>query len=119
MEQDLFNASFQAYFLNKVVFQFIKAKRFFILIVILSMEDKALLSILLTFGNFSSKNKNLQKNLDTTETGILILSPNILCLVVSSLKFFLKPEFPDIWNGNVNLLNYYLAIDGTYVLQNK
>lgn len=81
--------------------------------------DKAPQSILPTFGNFSSKNKNPQKNWDITETGILILSPNISCQVVSLSKFFLKLEFPDIWNGNVISLNYVVAIDGTYVLQNK
>jgi hypothetical protein len=101
-EQDLLNASFQAYFLNKVVFQFIQPKRFFILIVTLSTEDKAPQSILLTFGNFSSKNKNHQKNLDITGTGISILFPNTSCQAESSLKFFLKQEFPDTWNGNVN-----------------
>jgi len=81
--------------------------------------DKAPQSTLPTFGNSSSKIKNPQKNWDITETGILILFPSISCQAASLLKFFLKQEFPDIWNGNVTCLNYFIAIDGTYVLQNK
>lgn len=35
------------------------------------------------------------------------------------LKFYSKLESQDIWNGNVHSLINHLAIDGTYVLQNK
>ena len=82
------------------------------------MVDKALQSTLPTFGNYSSKNKNLQKSLVIIEIGISTLFLNILCQVVNLLKFYSKPEYQDIWNGNV-IFYFKLAIDGTYVLQNK
>jgi len=73
--------------------------------------DKAPQSTLPTFGNSSSKNKNPQKNWDITETGILILFPSISCQAASLLKFFLKQEFPDIWNGNPSTEHMYYKIN--------
>lgn len=101
------------------IFIFIQAKKSFISIEILSMVERALLSILPTSGKYSSKNKNLQKSLDTIEIGISISFLNTLCPEVNLLKFSWKQEYLDIWNGNVILKIYLLAIDGTYVLQNK
>jgi hypothetical protein len=73
-----------------------QARKSSISIEILSTVEKAHQSISLISGNYSSKNKNLQKNSDIIEIGTLISSPNISCLEVSLLKFYSKPEYPDI-----------------------
>ncbi len=82
------------------------------------MVAKVHLSIWLIYISSSNKVKNLQKNSVTIETGISILFQSILWVVESLLKFYLRLESLDISSGNV-LTYINLAIDGTYVLQNK
>jgi hypothetical protein len=72
----------------------------------------------LTYTRYSKMAKNHQNNSDIIEIGILILFLNISWVVESLLKFCLKLEYQDIYNGNVINKNNS-AIDGTYVLQNK
>lgn len=55
--------------------------------------------------------KNHQNNWDITETGISILFLNILWVEENSLKFCLRLEFQDIYNGSVIYLIIQLLME--------